>query len=267
MALLENLKDSIIVVGHPDDEILWFSSILKRVGHIVLCYSDEMADPQFGARRRKMVEDFPLKNTSTIGLSAVGVWRPQSFVSPSFNKYGIKLVGNDRLFTAHQKKYKENYYDMRDRLPSILSGYRNVITHNPWGEYGHEEHVQVYRVVCELQKELGYDIWYSGYCSTRTMNLVDPSTYITDAIILPTDVATAKNIMEMYVDYGCWTWYTDWQWPMQETFFKQGPDSDGFKAGKLVNLNLIMLPLVSREKAAPHMNMYRRLKALIRNFL
>jgi hypothetical protein len=254
-----------MVVAHPDDEILWFSSLLKRVDHIVFCFSDEMADPEFGARRRKTVENYPFKNTSSLDLAAVGVQRPQSFVKPRFNEYGLEIVGSDRLYSAHLRKYKENYYDMRDRLAGILSQYRNVFTHNPWGEYGHEEHVQVHRVVCEIQKKACYDTWYSGYCSTRTVRLIDQCACGGESITLPTDVDTAERLMEMYERNGCWTWYTDWRWAMHETFFKRGlASSSDWDSGRVINLNLIVLPTVSGETSGWCLRVYRRLRTLTR---
>ena len=39
---------SILVVAHPDDEILWFSSILASVDHVILCYLGELVNPEFG---------------------------------------------------------------------------------------------------------------------------------------------------------------------------------------------------------------------------
>jgi hypothetical protein len=259
----DDLKNSVIVAAHPDDEILWFSSLLKRVGRIVLCFSDEMADPEFGARRKKMVADYPLKNASSIHLASMGVWRPRSFLKPRFNEYGIELVGNDHLHSAHRKKYQENYSEMRDRLADVLMPYRHVFTHNPWGEYGHEEHIQVHRVICDLQKKYGYDIWYSSYCSTRTLGLIDPRACMTDSITLSTDVDTAEQLMAMYKRYGCWTWYLEWCWPMEETFFKRGAGNLAVTDnGKLVNLHLIFLPLVSPETTSRRSRIRQQLRAL-----
>jgi hypothetical protein len=262
--LLDNLRDSVIVVAHPDDEILWFSSLLKRVNHIVFCFSDEMADPEFGARRRKTVENYPLENSSFLDLAAMGVQRPQSFVRPRFSEYGIQIVGSDRLYTAHVRKYKENYQDMRDKLVGMLSQYRNVFTHNPWGEYGHEEHVQVHRVICDLQDKAGYDIWYSSYCSTRTVGLIDQGACVAGNITLPPDVDTAETLMQMYERNGCWTWYTPWTWPKQETFFRLGLGSSSDSENeRLVNLNLIVLPPVFRQIDGWRSSVQRRLKKLM----
>ncbi len=56
--------------------------------------------------------------------------------------------------TGSGKDYKENYYKLKNHLKKKLMGYVNIFTHNPWGEYGSEEHIQVYKVVKELQEEI-----------------------------------------------------------------------------------------------------------------
>lgn len=255
------LNKSILVIAHPDDEILWFSSLLRRVDHVVFCFSDEMADPAFGARRKKTVMDYPLKNTSSLNLTSMGFRRPQSFVEPRFNQFGIELVGNDSMYFAHKKKYRENYYELREKLADVLSQYRTVITHNPWGEYGHEEHVQVYRVICELQEKKGYDIWYSGYCSSMTIGLIDQNACVEESMTLQADVDTAGGLMEMYERNRVWTWYKDWRWPTQESFFKQGlSTSYDRNNGKLVTLNFIVLPPVSREVSGWRSRVFRILR-------
>ena len=130
------LINSVIIAAHPDDEILWFSSILKEVDQVIICFSDELADPSFGAQRKKSLLSDPLENVSYLDLTSIGVLRPQSFVSPNFNQYGIELVGKDAAYSSHKNKYKENYYELKKNLTPILRRYQNVITHNPWGEYG-----------------------------------------------------------------------------------------------------------------------------------
>ena len=56
MALPEQvLVDSILVVAHPDDEVLWFSSILDDVNRIIIVFVDTDQNPERdGARRAAM---------------------------------------------------------------------------------------------------------------------------------------------------------------------------------------------------------------------
>ena len=42
------------------------------------------------------------------------------------------------------------------KLSKSINYGETIFTHNPWGEYGHEEHIQVFRVIMALSKELTY---------------------------------------------------------------------------------------------------------------
>ena len=45
------LSNSMIVVAHPDDELLWFGSILKQVDQVVVVFEDFWPDPSIGPAR------------------------------------------------------------------------------------------------------------------------------------------------------------------------------------------------------------------------
>ena len=237
------LDKSIIVSAHPDDEILWFCSLLTKVDSILFCFLDEIADPAFGERRKNAVLHHPLKNVSALELASFGAWNPQCLRSPQLTRYGIDVAREDGSNSAHTKKYEENYYELREKLADVLKQYQNVITHNPWGEYGHEEHIQIYRAVSDLQKELGFDIWHSNYCSNRTLSLLLQNTHFAEEATFPVDFGLAEQLMKYYEKNDCWTWYKDWQWPDHETFFRQ---VNGASANRdnvsLVTLNMVLMP-------------------------
>ncbi len=67
--------------------------------------------------------------------------------------------------------YRENYETLYRTLQPRLKPDMNVFTHNPWGEYGHEDHVQVFRVLDRLRDEIGFKLWMSNYCTERSMPL------------------------------------------------------------------------------------------------
>lgn len=269
------LRESILVVAHPDDEALWFSSILREVNQIIICYSDELTNPEFGEKRKKSLLNFPLTNNSFFELTSIGVSRPQSFVLPKFNRYGIELIGKHN--PVHKKKYEENYYELKKNLRHQLVTYQNVITHNPWGEYGHEEHVQIYRVVKNLQAEAGFHLWHSGYCSTRTINMIPQCMYAEDTITLPTDYDVANELMEHYKRYGCWTWDDNWCWPDKETLIKQKPFvvSGGNKAvenhfitrNSVIPLGLISMSPVSKQFRNQRLSMLKRVMSFARKII
>ncbi len=256
--------NSILVVAHPDDEILWFSSILQDVDHVILCYLGELVNPAFGDQRRKILPDYPLKHKmSCIELVSLGLSRPKNFLNPKFSEYGIEFTDNqgvDETFTRH---YKENYGLLRNKLAKMLAGYQTVFTHNPWGEYGHEEHVQVYRVVQELQKEMGFDLLFSNYCSNRTVHLTSLLVDTCEVEARETDGVLARKLLEVYEKTDTWTWYDNWVWPKQETFYREsGPEHSSASAGSLLSINMIVMPSLPIQQASAESRLRR-----VRKFL
>ena len=244
MKNLEILENTVIVAAHPDDEILWFSSLLADVDKIVLCYLGELSNPNFGECRKQALAKFPLKEKMVcLDLMALGVSRPKNFVSPRFSPFGIELVADNKLPGNGQQHYENNFLTLRRKLTDIIGNYQNVITHNSWGEYGHEEHVQVNRAVMDLQASLGFNLWTSNYCSTRTMGLMASIANASQVATLPTNPQLAHRIMEIYQETQCWTWYDHWKWPAEETFFKEAPQGlPGISYGSVLPINLIVKP-------------------------
>ncbi len=122
------------------------------------------------------------------------------------------------------KTYRDNYAALVTELEHRLAGYRNVFTHNPWGEYGNEEHVQVYRAVNALQERMGFCLWFSNYCSNKSCTMMAQyvpmlgSSYAT----FETNKVFAKKIQTVYQRNGCWTWYDNYERPDRETFLANG---------------------------------------------
>ncbi len=270
MGNVSKLKNSVIVAAHPDDEVLWFSSILEKVQQIIICFSNELADPNFGARRIKSISNSPMQNVSCLGLSSLGVWRPRSFETPIFNQYGLEFVGKNNTHLTDKDIYLKNYYELKEKLSPILSQYQNIFTHNPWGEYGHEEHVQVYRVVNELQATINFNLWYSNYCSTRTIHIVPQYTHVEEMITFPAKDNIVKKLVNHYQDYKVWTWEKNWHWPSEETFIKQKSHASAdisceeekhlWTRNSAVPLNLILMRPIPQKNSEQNFNMFKRLK-------
>ena len=267
-------ENSIIVAAHPDDEILWFSSLLNKVDRVLLCYLGELANPDYGRFRQKALskiangQNLLKSKISCLEVVALGASKPRSFISPKFCDYGIELINYKGHVDDYNGLYKENYFHLYDKLKVALAGYKNVITHNPWGEYGHVEHVQVYRVVKELQESNGYNIWFSNYCSTRTISLTKSIVSATDSVTLSTDVVTAKNIMDVYRESGCWTWQKNWRWPKEETFIKDANSSPAKETSlDMITVNLIIMPHLDIKYPQPGQEIKKNLKKLTKNLL
>jgi LmbE family N-acetylglucosaminyl deacetylase len=213
------LERSALVVAHPDDEILWFSSVVKSVDHIVFCFLKIEGNPTISEGRLRVLRDFPLREISILGINEAGVFDLANWNDPKPTTAGLELA---RAPGESETKadYLRNYDQLRNRLRTLLKGYKNVITHNPWGEYGHEEHVQVHRAVKEAQSHLGFEVWVSNYCSNRSFRLMQSyvSGFRSDYLTIPIDRVFATEVRDLYRRHACWTWYDDFEWFKEESF-------------------------------------------------
>jgi LmbE family N-acetylglucosaminyl deacetylase len=245
------LYRSVIVAAHPDDEVLWFSSILQKVDEILLCFSDYHAKPAWGMGRKKSLSEYPVKNISCLEIDESGAFDSADWNSPVITEFGLKLYKN----RSADKKYRENYGVLKEYLRGRLSGFRNVITHTPWGDYGHEEHVQVFRAVKALQGEMNFNVWFSNYCGSRSFKLM--LRYIagfdSEYVTLKTDKKLAEGIKDLYKKNGCWTWYDNWEWFNEESFMKdKGYDKIAMKYGHIFPLNLIKWEISKAPEKKPN---------------
>ena len=248
LTLDEILKDSIIIAAHPDDEVLWFSSILDKVDHIKICFLKSESYPIWSKGRIKTIDEYPLSNISCLYIDEAEVFNDKNWGNTEVTKFGIAIKPNGFSkmqgirYIRNYFKYIRNYHKLKIRLRETLNQYRNVITHNPWGEYGNEEHVQVYRVVKELKKEYNFNLWFNNYSSNKSLKLM--SYYLNlptpEFVSLNTDKTLGKIIKDLYIKNRCWTWYDEWQWADNETIIKENfSNSKNDKFGKMTPINFI----------------------------
>ncbi len=254
----EFLKNSIIIAAHPDDELLWFGSILKDVDHVLMVFEDYWPDPAIGEARRKVVENFPHKSVSTLAMAEAATYGLANWKSPKLTEFGVDLGSQHKRRDLKQKikrlagksnapklgileHYKSNFHALYENLKSQLSADMNVFTHNPWGEYGHEDHLQVFRVLERLREEIGFKLWMSNYCTERSLSLA--MTYFSAenpaTIQLPVNKAYADQVADVYKQAGCWTWADDWTWFDNEIFIETPRLRKASKVqSKLIPLNV-----------------------------
>lgn len=229
---------SLIIAAHPDDEILWFSSVVERIDKVVICFLGSRLQPQRVSEREMSLLEHPLKNISCLCLDESGGYNKADWNNPVITPYGMELA--DRSNSC--RHYRDNYAALKHHLRHTLDGSMNVFTHNPWGEYGHEEHVQVYRAIEELQKEMQFNLWFSNYCSNRSFKLMlrSISGFDSEYITLKTNKNIAHCAKVIYQKNGCWTWFDDWEWFNEESFMMQRDGSGEVKPyGHIFPLNMI----------------------------
>lgn len=215
-----------VVMAHPDDEVLWASSVLARAARILLCFGDLASWPQLGEGRRRALASFPLDTVEFLDLAEAGVFDRADWSAPRPVAAGLALrpqVLSDPPRAA--EAYAENHARLCTELTARLAGVAQVVTHNPWGEYGHEEHVQVLRAVCAAQAVHGFEIWVTNYAAPKSMRLMLAERHRLVEVTppLPTDRALAARAQALYTAEGCWTWDDVHAWPETERFFRLGP--------------------------------------------
>lgn len=231
MAPDEMLGNSVIIAAHPDDELLWFGAILKKVDQVVMVYQDYWPDPMVGSARAAVLKEYPRDNVISLEIPEAATHSCADWNNPQLTEFGIELGIEARLRDLKQnikrligkseappggisENYKANYQVLYEKLKGILKPDMNVFTHNPWGEYGHEDHIQVFRVVDRLRREIGFRQWMTNYCTERSLPLAMRyfDNKIREHIQLPVDTGYTEQVADVFRRNGCWTWADNWKW-------------------------------------------------------
>lgn len=211
-----------VVMAHPDDEVLWASSVLAQAGKVILCFGDAPGKPFFSSGRRQAVENMPLPGLELLQIEEADVagtalWPQPEEVAEGLAPRRLPLGMEAALWGT----YRQNFDRLCQELETRLAGMAEVVTHNPWGEYGHEEHVQVFRAVQVVQGKLGFGLWISGYVSEHAVGLMQRHLDGLGAPSRPrpTDPALGDRLRRIYMQNGCWSWPDDYVWPKTEWFY------------------------------------------------
>ena len=210
-----------IVVAHPDDETLWLSSAIASARRVVFCFGALFERPRDSRARERAVAAMPLPGLVNLAIPESGAGPALERPIPELTAAGIRIED-----AATRTRYESNYVKLFEALRTTLAGFREIYTHNPWGEYGHPEHIQVYRAVAALQPELRYAIWFSNYVGGASWALarrLAGEVRCTERRIVQPDRQMARTLMRVYRQHGAWTWSRAHRWPAEETLFCESP--------------------------------------------
>lgn len=210
-----------IVMAHPDDEVLWAGSALRAAEKIVLVYGELPCASTLTAGRREAMAAFPLKTLDWLEMTESGVFDSASWPEVRETQYGLYTHKALRVLESFDPdRYRAQFDRMREALRPRLTGMRNVIAHGPWGEYGHEDHVQVFRVVESLAGELGFRLWVPAYYAPKSEALMlrNLRYFGRPTLPLPVDRVFAEEIAQIYKRTKTWTWFDSYIWPRAERF-------------------------------------------------
>ena len=144
-------------------------------------------------------------------IEEADVFNKSNWDFPKLTSYGVKL---------NSKKYIQNFDEIKEKLSEELLDYQNIITHNPWGEYGHEEHIQVFNAISKVSEKINFSVWVSSYFSEQSLktmslfkNLISKETYRFE---INKDIC--EKVKSIYISNKAWTWSENYEWPKHESF-------------------------------------------------
>ena len=175
---------NVLIVAHPDDEIIWFSPLSFDL--IVIAFLARHDKPYAKLNRELAIAEHPL-NEKIILLNLVesGFWKN----STRIEQY---LISREELYNSLS--------DLKQRF-SITT----IFTHNSKGEYGHDDHILVHEIVTSLFCEVNI------FCPAE----LDTINYHGNVISVPNDIDFYMKVKAIYIKNKAWTWQHDYVPPAQ----------------------------------------------------
>jgi LmbE family N-acetylglucosaminyl deacetylase len=219
-----SLRSYVVVVAHPDDETLWLTSALPSADVIVAALPN--AGPALTERRRSVREAFPLAAFELLDLQSADVYKHMDGLRGQPREHGVSLL--ESCPSSNAERYRSNFSALLDELAPYFATDSIVYTHNPWGEYGHPEHVQVSNAVVQLAKQRGCSVWaWEGFSPSWQLNhgVRFRADYFPDRLVarapsaeLSVDLELYRKLRALYVQHEAWTWQEDYEPPNPSRF-------------------------------------------------
>ncbi len=195
----------IVVVAHPDDEILWASSICEKASKVIICFSEDKNSLKISQGRKIFSKNAP-ENFYFLDIKEPS----QKGITFFQNKSYIRNCISDKSF----KKIKKELLKLIDC--------KSVYTHNYWGEYGHPQHVAIHLAVRSICKEKKISCKMFSYFNLRTFAL--RNCYLRrNYVILEKKKVSEKlffNLKNQYTKSHCWTFPRSYAPPKYEYFYE-----------------------------------------------
>ncbi len=169
--------------AHPDDEVIFGFPLLGRVKKIICCSSDIDNPLRKWCRDRKLA------------LMEIGRVTGAEIVCLDYSSDFYKLNSRDGSLNHFCEEVKRN-----------LGGEEIIFTHNPWGEYGHLDHILVHHIARLSKKPLVFSDtaifanWFTtDPMATKYLNIKPIGSFNNDLYFY-------DKYKAIYDKYGCWTW-------------------------------------------------------------
>jgi len=170
----------VLVIAHPDDEVLWFNSGLDYDKIYISFLDNPVSSKPLKDGRLRVLEKHPFKNKiEMIGLTESNFWKDDS--------------------EENRIKYKKNFDDLVRKLKTIVTNDTEFWTHNNWGEYGHADHILVHKAVMETAERFGLPV----YCFNGITKIDLPKS---QEIIVDLDRNMYDGLRQLYLREKVWTY-------------------------------------------------------------
>ena len=211
-------KKYAIVVAHPDDEILWASSILENAEKIIICFNNLPSNPKLSSSRSKLQLKYPLQNIYFLNIDEASINSQKVNYEKKYETiYGIKGKKN-------QLEYEKSFLELKNSLVNHLLNIDIIYTHSPWGEYGNVDHIQIFNVVKKLSEIYNYKIFIFGSFSGKNYDYMKSKlTVVKSFQKFPVNKSIYQTIKKLYIEYNCWTWDKNYNLNDYDIFFEIYP--------------------------------------------
>ena len=188
------------VFAHPDDELLWGFPMMQYddVERHLITVSDNHTGYAMQAVKalRKVCEMARIRLVTCMGL-------PSEYYRIATRRQSTTLMLD--VVPAIRNQVKQTIIDIKpDR----------IITHNPFGEYGHGDHRLLFNVVSTLPEANGIEIVFTDACQLNKTHLSFeniPSriraAYFQNCIEHYTlAMSWFEPLQKVYQEFGAWSW-------------------------------------------------------------
>ncbi len=178
----------ILIVAHPDDEMLWFNP--EYFDRIFIVFSGRNDKPDFEEKRTKLMAALPY--SSKIELFGI--------TESLYNKY-----------PEMRDRFNETKIHLLNKLASLKNlPITEIFTHNYFGEYYHYDHILVNHCVRQIFKS-SVNIYMPTLLLKRqlfrddiTAKKLNLKTLATISINM--NIRAFKLTRKQYKNQGIWTW-------------------------------------------------------------
>lgn len=179
------MKNITYLIAHPDDEVIFGSVLLSRAKKIICCSSDLNNPERQWCKDRKLA------------LQEIG---------KLFEAEIICLDYNSEFYRLPTRSGELN--KLVDTVLELINKEEFIFTHNPWGEYGHLDHILVHQIARASGRLLAWtDICLeAGWWNCRP-NLIGEKVESCEV-----DSVVYNKCKKIYDKYGCWTWSKESVW-------------------------------------------------------